>query len=206
MTQQSKQQKIQSIIEFLSLVEKLKDTTRHNWTSSGRHESVAEHTWRVCLLFVLMYETFDLKVDPYRLLKMLLIHDIHELVDGDLPGFIKETISNEYQQKELEAISSVYKILPDEIANDLETLAKELETGEDDEVVLAKTCDRIETQLQHLNSGTAYWSEKEIGDHMLTYPDKYLNKLNNEHFNLLWDKIRSKLTEMTEELGNSKDK
>ncbi len=36
-------------IEFLNIIEKLKCNTRHSWTSSGRHESVAEHSWRLAL-------------------------------------------------------------------------------------------------------------------------------------------------------------
>ena len=34
-------------IDFLTAIEKLKCNTRHSFTSSGRHESVAEHSWRL---------------------------------------------------------------------------------------------------------------------------------------------------------------
>ena len=34
-------------LAFLARLEKLKCNTRHSWTSSGRHESVAEHSWRL---------------------------------------------------------------------------------------------------------------------------------------------------------------
>ena len=35
------------LLAALHTAEKLKDTTRHCYTSGGRHESVAEHSWRI---------------------------------------------------------------------------------------------------------------------------------------------------------------
>ena len=40
-------------IKFLNVIEKLKCNTRHSWTSSGRHESVAEHSWRLAVMAML---------------------------------------------------------------------------------------------------------------------------------------------------------
>ena len=34
---------INRYMELLDRAEKLKNNTRHSWTSSGRHESIAEH-------------------------------------------------------------------------------------------------------------------------------------------------------------------
>ena len=33
-----------TLLDFLKLAERLKCNTRHSYTSSGRHESVAEHS------------------------------------------------------------------------------------------------------------------------------------------------------------------
>ena len=41
-------------LAFLARLEKLKCNTRHSWTSSGRHESVAEHSWRLAMLAMLV--------------------------------------------------------------------------------------------------------------------------------------------------------
>ena len=38
------------LLEILSVAEKLKCNTRHCDTSSGRRESVAEHSWRTALM------------------------------------------------------------------------------------------------------------------------------------------------------------
>ena len=38
------------LLKFMHLAEKLKDATRHCYTSGGRHESVADHSWRMTLM------------------------------------------------------------------------------------------------------------------------------------------------------------
>ena len=48
------------ILRFLNIAEKLKCELRHSWTSSNRQESVAEHSWRLCLFtFILKNEFKD---------------------------------------------------------------------------------------------------------------------------------------------------
>lgn len=43
----------EDFISILSVAEKLKCNTRHSDTSSGRRESVAEHSWRLALMAML---------------------------------------------------------------------------------------------------------------------------------------------------------
>ncbi|MEI3220445.1 MAG: HD domain-containing protein [Lachnoclostridium sp.] len=45
-----------TLLDFLSLAEKLKCNTRHSWTSTGRRESVAEHTFRLLVFAWLVKE------------------------------------------------------------------------------------------------------------------------------------------------------
>lgn len=46
--------KPKELLEILSVAEKLKCNTRHCYTSSGRRESVAEHSWRISLMAMLL--------------------------------------------------------------------------------------------------------------------------------------------------------
>ena len=43
-----------TLLGALAAAERLKDATRHCYTSGGRHESVAEHSWRAALMALLM--------------------------------------------------------------------------------------------------------------------------------------------------------
>ena len=47
-----------TLLSFLHLAEKLKCNTRHSFTSSGRHESVAEHTYRLLVFAWLVRDEF----------------------------------------------------------------------------------------------------------------------------------------------------
>lgn len=59
-------------LAFLARLEKLKCNTRHSWTSSGRHESVAEHSWRLAMLAMLLRDALP-EVDMDKVLRMCLI-------------------------------------------------------------------------------------------------------------------------------------
>lgn len=53
------------ILAFLRSAERLKDVTRTAWTSEGRQESVAEHSWRLCLMALVLGHRFP-EVDLRR--------------------------------------------------------------------------------------------------------------------------------------------
>ena len=76
------------LIKILNVAEKLKCNTRHCYTSSGRHESVAEHCWRTALMAMLLEKEFP-QADMNKVIKMILIHDLGEAFTGDIPCFEK---------------------------------------------------------------------------------------------------------------------
>ena len=41
---------VRELLNALAVAERLKDTTRHCYTSKGRHESVAEHSWMMTVM------------------------------------------------------------------------------------------------------------------------------------------------------------
>ena len=61
------------LLEVLSVAGRLKDATRHCYTSGGRRESVAEHSWRITLMAYLVSDEFP-EADLMKLLKMCLIY------------------------------------------------------------------------------------------------------------------------------------
>ena len=72
------------LIDILAVAEKLKCNTRHCYTSSGRHESVAEHSWRISLMAMLLTGEFP-EADMNKVIRMCLIHDLGDAVTGDIP-------------------------------------------------------------------------------------------------------------------------
>ena len=79
-------QDLRSVLQHTAA--RLKDTTRHCYTSHGRHESVAEHSWRAALMAYLLQDEFP-DLDMNKVIKMCLIHDLGECFTGDIPTFEK---------------------------------------------------------------------------------------------------------------------
>ena len=80
----------QEVLEILHVAERLKCNTRHCDTSTGRRESVAEHSWRLCLFAMLLEQEPEFQsLDTDRVLRMCLIHDLGEAFTGDIPAFSK---------------------------------------------------------------------------------------------------------------------
>ena len=76
---------VEGILTFLRAAEGLKTVTRTGWTSTGQRESVAEHSWRLALMAMLLYGRRP-DIDLARLLKICLIHDLGEAISGDVPA------------------------------------------------------------------------------------------------------------------------
>ena len=191
----------QSIVDFLKVAERLKSTTRHNWTCSGRQESVAEHSWRSMLFFMLAQDLLGFEVDALKTMKMLLLHDLHELVDGDIPAFEKDEDLTKYKDADILKARMLTDDLPEPVRTEYFELMKEFEEGETMEAKVAEALEKIESQLQHLQSGPEYWSEEEAGDHMVNYPNHALEELGDERVNKIWGIIKAELMKINKEHG-----
>ena len=75
-------------LDILHVAERLKDAPRHCTTSKGRTESVAEHSWRMSLMALLLRHEFP-ELDMDKVMSMCLIHDLGEAFTGDIPTFDK---------------------------------------------------------------------------------------------------------------------
>src|SRR3954469_11620991 len=89
---------IEGVLTFLRGAERLKTVPRSGWTSAGQRESVAEHTWRLGLMAMLLYGRTP-GIDLARLLKMCLINDLGEAIGGDVPAPAQEEGSSKAGQE-----------------------------------------------------------------------------------------------------------
>lgn len=142
-----------TLLEFMALAEKLKCNTRHSWTSSGRRESVAEHTYRLCVFSWLVKEEFP-ECDMDKILKMCLFHDIGEAVTGDIPSFEKKEADEEKESRE---IDKILEMLPDGHREELRVLIKELRENETMEAKVVHALDKMEAVIQHNEASLDTW-------------------------------------------------
>src|SRR5262249_8827180 len=73
------------ILALLRSAGRLRAPDRSGSTSAGRHDSTAEHTWRLCLMALLLAPEFP-EVDCAHLIRMCLVHDLGEALSGDVPA------------------------------------------------------------------------------------------------------------------------
>ena len=79
---------VRELLDTLIIAERLKDTTRHCYTTKGRHESVAEHSWMMTVMAFFMKNEFP-NADMNKVIQMCIIHDFGECFTGDIPTFMK---------------------------------------------------------------------------------------------------------------------
>jgi putative hydrolases of HD superfamily len=139
--------RLQSILAFLRRAEALKHTYRSAWTSAGEPESVAAHTWRLALMALLLAPQFP-EVNLLRLLKICLIHDMGEALNGDIPA-IEQTGGPEKAFQERQDLLALIEHLPPDLHAELLSLWEEYEAAGSPEALLAKGLDKLETILQH---------------------------------------------------------
>ena len=111
------------LLEILHTAERLKDVTRHSYTSGGRHESVAEHSWRITLMAFLLRDEFP-ELDMDKVLRMCLIHDLGECFTGDIPAFDK-TADDSAREEEL--LGAWVAQLPQPVRGEMAELYAEME-------------------------------------------------------------------------------
>ena len=145
-------------LRILHTAEKLKDTPRHCTTSQRRTESVAEHSWRVSLMAYLLKEEFP-DADMDKVVSMCLIHDLGECFTGDIPTFNK---TNDDRDIEDSLLNQWIKTLPDEVAQNMESLYAEMDAQQTTEAKIYKALDKLEALIQHNESPIDTWSENEF--------------------------------------------
>jgi putative hydrolases of HD superfamily len=148
-----------SLLRFMHISEKLKEELRHSFTSGGRRESVAEHSWRVSLLALLMRPYLPKTLDWERLSDMLIIHDLAEARTGDVPIF--ETEREDKTRAERAAIADFRDLLPESVGVKIQQLWEEFEARETLESRIANALDKLEAQIQHNEAALDTWVEWE---------------------------------------------
>jgi putative hydrolase of HD superfamily len=138
---------LDGILAFLRAAERLKTVPRSGWTSAGEPESVAEHTWRLCLMAMLLYGRAP-GVDLARLLRMCLIHDLGEAIRGDVPAPAQAAPGAKSADERADLLELTAP-LPETLREEIVALWDEYEAAESTEARLAKGLDKLETILQH---------------------------------------------------------
>lgn len=141
------------LLDILRVAEKLKCNTRHCFTSSGRQESVAEHSWRIALMAMLLAPEFP-DADMNRVIRMCLIHDLGEAFTGDIPTFDKTDADT---RREDFLYESWVQTLPEGTKQEFLNLLAEMNAMETQEAKIYKALDKMEAVISDNESDIVTW-------------------------------------------------
>lgn len=145
------EKRIKNAMQFYLLAASLKYKIRSGWDEShwniskDRIESIAEHTYGTCILAISLDSEFSFDVDLSKVLKMLIVHEIGEIVIGDITPF--DNVTPEEKLKiEHEAIEKVVGGLAKK--DEIISLLLEFDAKTTKEAIFAYHCDKLEADLQ----------------------------------------------------------
>ena len=149
--------KPEHLLDAMHVAERLKDTPRHCYTSGGRRESVAEHSWRMTLMAYFVSDEFP-EADMEKVYKMCLIHDLGECFTGDIPVFKK---SDSDEQREEKLLDQWVGTLPEPFRTEMRALYQEMAARQTLEAKIYKAMDSLEAVIQHNESDITTWEPHE---------------------------------------------
>lgn len=153
---------MQQIVDFVIELDKLKGVTRKTRPlNADRYENSAEHSWQIALFAAAMVQYAEEPVDVYRVMAMLLVHDIGEIDTGDTIVYAEEGWP-ERKAAEAAAIRRIFGILPEPQREFFISLWQEFEDGQTPEARFAHAADRAMPILLNLANDGQSWRENGI--------------------------------------------
>lgn len=141
--------KEKNVLKFYVLATTLKNKVRSGlllWkVDKDRLESVAEHIYGTCILAIGIDSEYDLDIDLNKVLKMLVLHELEEVIIGDLTPF-DEVTKEEKLNSGKEAVSKILKDLVKK--EEYELLLDEFNSHITNESIFAYMCDKLECDIQ----------------------------------------------------------
>lgn len=170
-------------IEFIKEIDKVKYIQRKTRLfHSDRYENDAEHSWHLALMAIVLSEHANGPLDLFKVVKMVLIHDIVEIDAGDT--FIYDTRKNhENTDEERLAAKRIFGLLPEKQAQELLVLWDEFEEGRTAEAQFARAMDRLEPLLQNTSNEGGTWREFDVS-YEKVYAKKSIIKKGSD---TIWD-------------------
>ena len=177
-------------INFILEIDKFKSIYRQTKIiNKSRKENDAEHSWHLCVMacILLEYSCFT-NLDLLKIVKMLLIHDLAEIVDGDVYTFDIEA-KKEKKLKEKESIEKIFSLLPDDQMLEYRELWDEFNSLYSPESKYAVAIDKLQPFFMDVFTNGETWIYGSVTKKQMM---NYL-EIVKEVFPALWDYILNKI-------------
>lgn len=151
--------RIEQQFAFLTEALKLSEILRQTLLpASRRRENDAEHSWHLCLMVLVLAEHANTPVDPLRVLRMLLIHDLVEIDAGDTYAYDTARMADQHE-REARAADRIFGLLPADQGRELRAAWDEFEARETNDAKFAAAIDRLQPVLLNILTDGQKWKE-----------------------------------------------
>jgi putative hydrolases of HD superfamily len=148
-------------IAFIVEIDKIKSILRKTKLfDHSRYENDSEHSWHLAVMAVILSEDSNTPVDPLKVMKMVLVHDIVEIDAGDVLVYSKD--EKDTSTKEDKAAKRIFGLLPDDQRDELSGLWREFEEKKTPESKFAFAIDRLEPVMQNFFNDAQAWKENNV--------------------------------------------
>lgn len=155
-----KSKRLDKQIKFILEVDKLKQIFRQTLLiDRSRKENDAEHSWHLAVMALLLSEyANEESLDTFRVIKMLLIHDLVEIDAGDTFAYDEQAQKDKAERERL-AAERLFNMLPQDQSAELLGLWREFEDMQTPEAQFAAALDRLQPLLHNYYTEGESWKE-----------------------------------------------
>lgn len=187
-------------MEFIVELDKMKSILRRTrLIHEDRREDDAQHSFHIALMALVLekYSKYDL--DIFKVVKMLLIHDLVEIEAGDTFCYDKKA-NEDKKSREIKAADKIFSILSGGLGQEFKDLWYEFEEGETKEAKFAIAMDRIQPMLNNFHNQGGTWKEYGVGEEDIQRRISPVKEVSDELWTFIQDIIKK-----SRELGYIKD-
>jgi len=166
-------------LDFIFELDRLKSVYRQTSIKSdnNRNENSAEHSWHIALMAQVLHEYAEKPVNISRVVSMLLIHDIVEIDAGDTFAFAEQQELNDQPDKEINAATRIFGLLPETQFEAMKQLWLEFEKTESTDAIFAKAMDCLLPFLQNMENEGGSWVKHGVNKLQVVNRNKHLEIL-----------------------------
>lgn len=187
-------------IEFLMEIDKVKNIFRQTYLADGkRKENDAEHSWHLAVAAFLLKEYVSEEVDVFKVIIMVLIHDLVEIDAGDTYAYDYKGAETKRAREEA-AADRIFGILPKDQGDYFRELWEEFEAYESADAKYAHLLDNFQPLLLNHESGGKSWTEHEVKKSQIYKRNEKIEETSPE----VWEWMKE-IVDRHIELGHVKD-
>jgi putative hydrolase of HD superfamily len=163
-------------LRFILEMDELKHVLRQTLLPGDqRRENDAEHSWHFALMAVVLAEHAEGDVDPLRVVKMALIHDLVEIDAGDTFAY-DEAAHADKEERERAAADRIFALLPAQQSGEMRELWEEFEARESADSCFAAALDRLQPLLLNYASGGDTWRRHGVRRDQVVARNKHIRE------------------------------